>query len=180
MNLTTEIPSWTIALFAIAFWSVQYGMKRFVRLWALITLPATALHELAHALVGLSLAAQPSSFNLWPKRVGATAWRLGYVAFNRLRWWNGGAVALAPLIWLLVMVFLVRFVPSLPSMITLQNALLLGVGSIWLWIAVAPSRSDWRLALEYWFSALVFLSIWGTAIYALSAPWLQAAWGGDK
>jgi hypothetical protein len=172
MILETEIPSWTVALFAAIFWAVQHALKRFVRVWALVTFPATVLHELAHAAVGWVLAAQPTSLSLWPKRVGATAWRLGSVGFQNLRWWNGGAVALAPLVWLLLIVFLARNSPSLPVDLTLRACLALAIASIWLWIAVAPSRSDWKLAFGYWPSATLFLTLWFFCFYSMVRAWL--------
>jgi hypothetical protein len=173
MNLESEIPSWSIGLFAVAFWLLQHYAKPMVRLWALITLPATFLHELAHGLVGLLLAAQPSSFNLWPRRVSASSWRLGYVGFNRLRWWNGGAVALAPLVWLIVLFSLTRVLPVVPEVLSPATSIVLGIGLIWLWIAVAPSRSDWRLAFGYWPSALVFLALWGFTLSWIAQSWLE-------
>jgi hypothetical protein len=172
MSFETQIPSWTIVVFAAIFWAIQYSLKRFVRLWAFVTLPATMLHELAHALVGFVLAARPSNFNLWPKRVTASAWRLGYVAFQRLHWWNGGAVALAPSTWLLLILVLARYVPTLPVTIALQTSLVFGVAAIWLGIAAAPSRSDWAMAFRYWPSALAYLLAWFSILYCLLLEWL--------
>ncbi|MEO7402499.1 MAG: hypothetical protein ABIU95_02380 [Burkholderiales bacterium] len=137
--------------------------------------PATILLEAAHAVVGPLTGARPSSFNLWPQRVGATAWRLGYVGFLNLRWWNGGAVALAPLCWLLVIVGLGRVLAqvlmrgsrALPTSLPLSAILALGVCTVWLWIAVAPGRTDWTLALLYWPSSLVFAAAWGAVVYGL-------------
>jgi hypothetical protein len=170
LTLATEIPNWTIAIFAVLFWLIQYWLRHYVRLWALITLPATMLHEFAHATVGLATFAAPSSFNLLPKRVSATAWRLGYVGFTNLRWWNGGPIALAPLMWIIVLVILARYVPSLPTVLSLQTSLLMGIGLVWLWIAVAPSSSDWTLAGQYWPSAIVYLIALSSVLYWLLIP----------
>ncbi len=172
MTLATEISTWTIGLFAVLFWVVQNALKRFVRLWALLTLPATILHELAHTLVGLVLAAGPRSINIWPRRVSASSWRLGYVAFQRLRWWNGGAVALAPLIWLLLILGIAGYFPILPPTVSVQTSLILGAVALWLWIAVAPSRGDWKLAIGYWPSAFAFLALWASGLYLLVRLWL--------
>jgi hypothetical protein len=166
--LDIELPNWTVVVFAAMFWLIQHRLRRFVRLWAFVTLPATLLHELAHALIGFVTSAKPSSINLWPTRVGATTWRLGYVGFLNLRWWNGGAVAMAPLAWLLVIAGLVRYVPEVPPTLALQVSASLGVGLVWLWIAVAPGRSDWTLARQYWPSAMVFLTILGYGLYFLA------------
>jgi hypothetical protein len=146
---------------------VQQRLRRHIRTWALLTLPATFLHELAHLVLGLMLGAKPSSFSLWPKRVGVAAWRLGAVGFIGLTRWNSGAIALAPLLWLLLCIALFRAAPSLPEQLSLQQCILGGVALVWLWIAVAPGRSDWQMAREYWASAGLFLSVWGSAGYWL-------------
>lgn len=49
--------------------------------YALIALPGTLAHELAHFLVALALRAQPSFPSLVPQR-SAHGWRLGSVAFR--------------------------------------------------------------------------------------------------
>jgi hypothetical protein len=165
--LNTNVPIWSLAILAIVFWLIQNSLKRFLRLWALITLPATLLHELAHLGVGMALGAQPSSFSLWPKKVGTSAWRLGYVGFTSMRWWNGGAVAIAPLLWVIPLAAIARYFPSLPAQLSLQHCLAAAVGIVWLLIALSPSRSDWRLAVQYWPSALVLLAVWTLALYAV-------------
>lgn len=167
--MDADVPRWTIAAFAAAFWLLQRVLRRSVRLWALLTLPATVLHESAHALVGLLSAARPSSWSLWPRRVGATSWRLGYVGFTNLRWWNGGAVALAPLGWALALVALYRYAPiatMVPTALPLGASLFCGAGLVWVGIAVAPGRSDWLLAGRHWPSALAFLAAWA-AIFVI-------------
>jgi hypothetical protein len=163
----TQVPIWTAAIFFIAFWLLLHSVNRFIRLWSLLNLPATFLHELAHAMVGLMLSAQPTSMSLWPRKVGATSWRVGSVGFTRLRWWNGGAVSLAPLLWLILLSFFVKDLPSLGASVSIQASIVIGVAAVWLWNAVAPSRTDWGLALQYWPSALVFLIAWGYCLYWL-------------
>jgi hypothetical protein len=163
----TQVPIWTSAIFFIAFWLVLRSVIRFMRLWALLNLPATFLHELAHALVGAISGAQPTRMSLWPKKIGATSWRLGSVGFTRLRWWNGGAVTLAPLLWLLLLGIFIKDLPSLGNSLSLQASIALGVSVVWLCHAVLPSRTDWAQALEYWPSAIVFLAAWGFALHWL-------------
>lgn len=169
-------PTWAVLPAAAALWLLQHALKRWIPLWAVITLPATALHELAHAVVGLLCGARPSSWTLWPRRVSASAWRLGGVGFLNLRWWNGGAVALAPLLWLLVISVLARMaalnLQVLPAQLPAWGVLVAAAGVVWLWIAVAPSRSDWQLALQHWPSAIAFLGLWASFLYT----WLEPAW----
>jgi hypothetical protein len=161
----TEVPIWTTAIFFIAFWLLLRAASRFIRLWALLNLPATFLHELAHAIVGMALGAQPTVMSLWPKTVGATSWRVGSVGFTHLRWWNGGAVTLAPLLWLILLSIAIKDIPSLGETISLQASIAIGIITVWLWNAVSPSRTDWSLALQYWPSAMVFLAAWGYGLY---------------
>lgn len=66
-------------------------------LYALLRLPSTLLHELAHFLVGWLLFAKPTRISLWPQHNG-TALQFGHVAFSHLRWYNAAPVYLAPLI----------------------------------------------------------------------------------
>lgn len=169
--LKLQTPSWSVAISFVMIWLALHWLQRAVRLWALLTLPATALHEFAHGLVGLLLGARPSSFNLLPKRVSKSSWRLGYVGFTRLRWWNGGAIALAPLLWFLLITALARQAPNIPPAVTLQVNLMLAITLAWLVVAVAPSRTDWQLALQYWPSAIAFLIAWLAAIYRLLKPY---------
>jgi hypothetical protein len=161
------VPIWTAAIFFIAFWLLLRSLNRFVRLWALLNLPATFLHELAHAFVGLISGARPTRLSLWPKKVSSTSWRLGAVGFTRLRWWNGGAVTLAPLLWLLLLSLLVKDLPSLDASLSLQASIVVGVSAVWLCHAVLPSRTDWSQALEYWPSAVLFLAAWGYVLHWL-------------
>jgi len=67
-------------------------------LWglAVLALPGTFAHELAHFIVGLILGAKPSGFSLQPLR-RAKGWRLGAVSFRRVGVLNGAFIALAPL-----------------------------------------------------------------------------------
>jgi hypothetical protein len=163
--ISMSVPFWVLYILAALFWVVQNALRRHIRLWALITLPATLLHELAHAAVGVILRAKPSSFNLWPKQVSSSSWRLGYVGFTNLRWWNGGAVALAPLLWALGLATAYSSLTSFPASVEFGSALWLSVLIVWGLIALAPSRSDWRLALTYWPSSIAFLLIWSACLY---------------
>jgi hypothetical protein len=163
----TQVPIWTTAIFFIAFWLLLRSLNRFMRLWALLNLPATFLHELAHAFVGIISGAQPTRMSLWPKKVGSTSWRLGSVGFTRLRWWNGGAVTLAPLLWLILLSTFVRDFPPLGTSQSLQASIVVGVSAVWLCHAVLPSRTDWRQAFEYWPSAILFLAAWAYVLHGL-------------
>src|ERR1700693_440930 len=66
---------------------------------ALLSLPGTIAHELAHFVVGFLLLAKPHGFSIWPRSRGNT-WTLGSVSFGNIGLLNGAFVALAPLLLL--------------------------------------------------------------------------------
>jgi hypothetical protein len=66
---------------------------------ALLALPGTAAHELAHLIVGFLLLAKPHGFSVWPRSRGNTL-TLGSVSFRNLGLLNGAFVALAPILLL--------------------------------------------------------------------------------
>lgn len=118
--------------------------------YALIALPGTLAHELAHFLVALLLGAQPSFPSLLPQRT-AHGWRLGSVAF-RAGMLRSVPIALAPfLLAPLAWLWAVHFM----------------AGSAWpgyglhAWIVAAllsaslPSSADFRIA----FPALAVLAV---------------------
>ena len=93
LSLNGFMPSVILALFCYAtLLSVRSN------LWglAVLALPGTFAHELAHFIVGLIFGAKPSGFSLQPQR-RAKGWRLGAVTFLRVGVLNGAFIALAPL-----------------------------------------------------------------------------------
>src|SRR3569623_412434 len=66
---------------------------------ALLALPGTFAHELAHLLVGVGVNARPVQFSLWPQRRGA-GWTLGSVSFRNLGVFNADFVAYATVLLL--------------------------------------------------------------------------------
>jgi len=90
------IPSVALVLIFVALLrAVRNSMWRI----ALLSLPGTIAHELAHFVVGLLLLAKPRGFSIWPKTQSHT-WRLGSVSFGNIGLLNGAFVALAPLLLL--------------------------------------------------------------------------------
>jgi hypothetical protein len=66
---------------------------------ALLALPGTIAHEMAHFVIGFLLLAKPARFSVWPKQVG-DRWVLGSVSFSGINIFNGAFVALAPILFL--------------------------------------------------------------------------------
>lgn len=132
------------ALAAIAALMLAQRASMRIGIWpyALLALPGTFAHELAHYLVALLLRAQPRFPRLWPERDGHR-WRLGSVSFIA-PWWRAMPIAIAPIALLPLSLWWA-------STLTSPSA---GIG-FWLhaWIAASlaaaslPSRTDLRLAL---------------------------------
>lgn len=96
LSATGFLPSMVLALL----WYLLLRRAR-ASMWrvALISLPSTIGHELAHLIVGFVLLAKPARFSIWPKRSGER-WTLGSVSFRRINVFNGAFVALAPFLFL--------------------------------------------------------------------------------
>lgn len=156
----------TTALAAIAAVMLVQRVSMRIGMWpyALLALPGTFAHELAHYLVALALRAQPRFPRLLPERVGH-GWRLGSVSFIA-PWWRAMPIAIAP-------------IALLPLSLWWANAIVSNAtGAIfWLhaWIAASlasaslPSRADMRLALPA-FAMLAAVAMMGGAYAALDLP----------
>lgn len=110
--------------------------------YAVLALPGTLAHELAHYLVALALGASPSFPSLLPER-SERGWRLGSVAF-RAGLLRSVPIVLAPIALLpLALAWAVAFLPTAPWPLRLLH--------LWLVAALAyaslPSRADLRIAL---------------------------------
>ena len=87
------------AALVLIFYALLRGLRNSMWRIALLSLPGTIAHELAHYVVGALLLAKPRGFSIWPTAQGRT-WRLGQVSFGNIGLLNGAFVALAPLLLL--------------------------------------------------------------------------------
>ncbi len=83
----------------VVFWALLRGVRSSMWRVALLALPGTFAHELAHFVVGFLLRAKPHGFSVWPRAYGR-AWTLGAVSFSNIGLLNGAWVAFAPLLLL--------------------------------------------------------------------------------
>jgi hypothetical protein len=83
----------------VAFYILLLGARATMWRVAVLSLPGTIAHELAHLIVGFLVHAKPHGFSIWPRSVG-NAWMLGSVSFRNIGLLNGAFVALAPLLLL--------------------------------------------------------------------------------
>jgi hypothetical protein len=74
------VPSVALVLIFVA---LLRGVRDSMWRIALLSLPGTIAHELAHFVVGLLLLAKPRGFSIWPRAQGNT-WRLGSVSFGNI------------------------------------------------------------------------------------------------
>ena len=126
-----------------------------VRAYALVTLPGTFFHELAHYLTAAAMGGHPSNFTLAP-----TAEALGSVQFYPTAM-NAASVGLAPLLLApLTFVFVARAAQTWSP--------------IWLylsgcsWVACTPSPQDFTIAASMptsWPIAVFFLGLTTLSMY---------------
>jgi hypothetical protein len=71
--------------------------RRWVWMYALVTLPGTFLHELSHWGVALLSGGRPTAPSVLPVR-SERGWRLGAVGVRQVRWFNALPIGFAPLL----------------------------------------------------------------------------------
>ncbi|MHB1666081.1 hypothetical protein [Thiomonas sp.] len=160
---------WAAAVFAL----VLRGINRSLGTTALLLLPGTICHELAHWITGWALLADPEDFSVRPHRearaplgfprtpapggaMGANRWILGSVTFRHITWYNGLFVGLAPLglipaAWWCSRQIDWNTAPLLAIPWFYGTAALLGSG--------IPSSADWQIAFRSW-PFWLFLAGW--------------------
>ena len=144
------------AAIALAYMLIRLARRAGIWVYALVALPGTALHELAHFTIALVLGARPSFPGLIPHRT-ESVWQLGEVRFRPGH----------------VRAMFVGLAPLLLAPLALWWTFAYAAHTAWpwralhVWIVAAflhaclPSKTDWRLALP----ALVAVAIAaGTAL----------------
>jgi hypothetical protein len=113
---------------------------------ALLALPGTFAHELAHFIVGFILRGEPAGLSLLPRRSGNT-WILGEVSFYRIGILNGAFIGLAP-VALLPAGWLCLIHIALPAWVAGHRVvwILASYLTATVVFASAPSRTDLKVA----------------------------------
>ena len=112
---------------------------------AIVMLPATSAHELAHLIVAALFVASPSAMSLEPKRVRG-GWQHGSVTFRATQL-NGAFIALAPLFLLPMLAF--GMWSWSQGVNTLWHRMSIGYLIGTLLVGSWPSREDWAIAFRY-------------------------------
>lgn len=118
----------------------------------LYCLPFTVMHESAHFMVACLTGGRPSSFNVWPKRVGG-GWLLGSVT-SVPTLISAAPTALAPLGWLVVGYHVMQLWDLRPEWLP---GYMIGVILYSCSAASAPSWQDIKIALKHPISLLVWV-----------------------
>lgn len=144
-TLSTALASVSLrdaALAAAALLLIRLSSHLGMWAYALVALPGTLAHELAHYLTALLLGAKPSFPSLVPQRT-AFGWRLGSVAF-RAGPIRSLPIAMAPLLLLpLAAWWLLAFMPGATWPMLGVHAWVVGA----LVSASLPSSADFKIAL---------------------------------
>lgn len=129
-------------------------------LYALVTVPGTALHELAHYTAALFTEGHPSGFSLIPQ--GGSLGRV----YVRPNWYNAALIGLAPLL-LAPLTFLLM---ALAARAKLIGMVALSYVAACSWAACIPSSADLRIAASApssWPFALLMLAFIAWAMVAV-------------
>jgi hypothetical protein len=136
------VPLQDAALAAVALFLIRLSSHLGMWTYAIVALPGTLAHEMAHYLVALVLGARPSFPSLVPQRT-TFGWRLGSVAF-RAGPLRSLPIALAPLMLLpLAAWWLLQLMVGSPWPLHSAHAWIVGA----LVSACLPSAADMRIAL---------------------------------
>jgi hypothetical protein len=141
-----------VAVFAIATLLPTLFQNQLVT--ALLIVPGTLLHELAHYGFALLLDGRPKDFSIWPTWSNGSIVALGHVVFYP-NWWNAATVALSPLlvfpasIWLMV-------VGSRKSILINTVACYAAACGFY---SMIPSSADVSIALSYPVSLLIAIPL---------------------
>ena len=148
---------------AVAGMLLLIRLARHAGMWvfALVSLPGTALHELSHYLAALCLGGSPNFPALWPTRT-EKGWRLGHVQFRaghlRAMFVGMAPLLLAPLAWWWATTLLAP--ATWPLYLVHASVVAALVQACW------PSPTDWKLALPA-------LAVLVPLILALGWYWLR-------
>jgi hypothetical protein len=132
-----------------------------VYLFALITLPATFMHELMHFIISLITGGMPRGFSIFPKK-SEEGYTLGYVESYNVTWYNGAFIGLAPLILLPIAYFFFKYQIVTETTISILVLKLYFLGT--LIEGSMPSITDLELAIKKSL-AFIWLLLIGFVIY---------------
>lgn len=151
---------------SLALAGVIRALTRRHAIFFLFQLAGTICHELAHLLVGFITGARPGSFTVMPRRTGQ-GWELGAVTLKNVRWFNAAPSALAPLLLLLIPLWVAVLRTRHNWHFEWRDiglAFLLAPQFIACW----PSAPDWKIATHSLPAIIVILLTAAAMVYGLA------------
>lgn len=129
--------------FTIGEWlSYQHGGQTW---YAIMTLPGTFFHELAHFMTALLLGGSPHGFTVWPTwNDSGQMETLGHVIFQ-INWYNGAPVGLSPFLLMPFTAWILALAAR--SMHPIKVFLLCWVAAC-SWESSTPSAPDFSIAMS--------------------------------
>lgn len=123
-------------------------------------LSGTILHEFAHLLAGLLTNARPVAFSILPHRAAGNQWILGSVSFANIRWYNAAFVGLAPVLIILMPIFIAVCRLHVNAAYNWMDAAIAALIAP-AFLSFLPSTTDLLIALRSWpYVAIAGVSLW--------------------
>ena len=124
---------------------------------AITNIPGTFFHELMHFTVGLLLYAKPTTFCLFPKKVG-DGYVMGSVGFRNIKFYNAVPSALAPLLLLVIAYYLDKMFLQVTSITNWGYLLYILLQTILIENSI-PSPADLRIARRSVLGIILYLCL---------------------
>jgi hypothetical protein len=156
------ISMWDVACTLVALAIIRLSRHAGMWIYALVALPGTLAHELAHFIVALVLFAHPRFPSLIPVRMERGGWRLGAVAF-RANFARAMPIAMAPMALAPLALWWAG---------TFLHAATWPLYGLHAWVVAAmitasvPSREDFKLALP------ALIALVAIAVIVLAILWM--------
>lgn len=147
-----------LILLVIVLLKFKYATYSNIWLSALINIPGTILHESMHYIIGLTLNARPTSFDLFPRKDGFGNYVMGSVGFHNITSYNALPAALAPLLLLpLGYIFNGWYFQNVD--ITLYNYILYILVQTVIIENAVPSTTDFKVGFSFPLGILLYSAI---------------------
>ena len=142
-------------LIVIVLLKLKYSTYSSLWLSALINIPGTMLHETMHFIVGLSMNAHPTSYDLFPKKDQYGNYVMGSVSFRNITSYNALPAALAPLFLLPIGYYLNIWYFENMNITFFNYIIYILLQTIVIENAV-PSSTDFKVAFSYPIGLIIY------------------------
>lgn len=154
-----------IILIVMVIFLLRFKYATYNNIWltALVNIPGTIFHELAHFIIGMIFNARPVKISILPKKNPDGGYTIGSVSFANLTFYNAIPACLAPLLLLPFAYFVDKFLA--PHIIpTFLNYIIYVVLQTIIIENAIPSKKDLELAFSKGVGVLLYTTI-GVAVF---------------